>query len=69
MSRSIIDDFYWINFKNLKDESLSDNERYQRIVKWAINAREHNPNVFDALTEWILDDSEWSDDKLDENEQ
>ena len=43
--------------------------KYQRIVNWGIKARGHNPNVFDALTEWILDDSEWTDDKLVENEQ
>jgi AraC-like DNA-binding protein len=69
MSRSFIDEFYWNDFKNQKDELLSDIDKYQRIVNWAVKAREHNPNVFDALTEWILDDSEWTDDKLAENEQ
>ncbi|MGE5633069.1 MAG: helix-turn-helix transcriptional regulator [Caulobacteraceae bacterium] len=69
MSRSFIDEFYWNDFKNQKDELLSDINKYQRIVNWAIKARGHNPNVFDALTEWILDDSEWTDDKLAENEQ
>jgi AraC-like DNA-binding protein len=69
LSRSFIDDFYWSDFKNLKDELLSDTEKYQRIVNWAVKARGHNPNVFDALTEWILDDSEWTADKTVENEQ
>ena len=69
MSRSLIDEFYWNDFKNQKDELLSDLNKYQRIVNWGIKARGHNPNVFDALTEWILDDSEWTDDKLVENEQ
>jgi len=69
MSRTLIDEFYWNDFMNQKDELLSDIEKYQRIVNWAVKARGHNPNVFDALTEWILDDSEWTDDKLVENEQ
>ena len=69
MSRSFIDGFYWSDIKNQEDELLSESERYKRIVKWAVEARNHNPNVFDALTEWILDDSEWTDDKLAENEQ
>jgi AraC-like DNA-binding protein len=69
MSRSFIDEFYWNDFKNQKDELPSDIGKYQRIVNWAVKARGHNPNVFDALTEWILDDSEWTDNKLAENEQ
>jgi AraC-like DNA-binding protein/Ca2+-binding EF-hand superfamily protein len=69
MSRSFIDEFYWNDFKNQKDQLLSDVDKYQRIVNWAVKARGHNPNVFDALTEWILDDSEWTDEKLAENEQ
>jgi len=69
MPRSLIDEFYWNDFKNQKDELLSDIDKYKRIVNWAIKARVHNPNVFDALTEWILDDSEWTDDKIAENEQ
>ena len=69
MSRSFVDEFYWNDFKNQKDELLSDTDKYQRIVNWAVKARGHNPNVFDALTEWILDDSEWTDDRLAENEQ
>lgn len=28
-----------------------------------------NPGVFDELTEWVLDDSQWSDEKISENEQ
>jgi hypothetical protein len=69
MSRSFIDEFYWSDFKNQKDEALSHTEKHQRLVNWAIKAREHNPNAFDNLTEWILDDSEWTEDKLKENEQ
>lgn len=69
MSRKLIDEFCWNDFEAAKDDLLSDTEKYQRIVHWAVKARGHNPNVFDALTEWILDDAEWTDDKLAENEQ
>ncbi|MDR1218893.1 MAG: hypothetical protein LBK73_04710 [Treponema sp.] len=44
-------------------------DKYKRVVDWAAKARGQNPDVFDALTEWVLDDSEWSEDKLSENEQ
>lgn len=69
MSRKLIDEFYWKDFEKQKDELLSDNDKYQRIISWAVKARGQNPNVFDALTEWILDDSQWTDEKLVENEQ
>jgi len=44
-------------------------ERYKRLVEWAKQARGQNPGVFDALSGWILDDAEWTPDKLVENEQ
>lgn len=69
MSRNLIDKFYWSDIKSQKDEILSDEEKYKRVVTWARKARGQNPKVFDALTEWMLDDSEWSDDKITENEQ
>ena len=37
--------------------------------KLGYKGKRHNPNAFDNLTEWILDDSEWTEDKLKENEQ
>jgi len=69
MSRKMIDDFYWNDIDDEKGEKLSNVERYNRIVGWAGKARGQNPNVFDMLTEWVLDDSEWTDEKLAENEQ
>ena len=68
MSRKLIDEFYWSDIEEQNGEKLTDVEKYQRIVSWAGKARGQNPGVFDALTEWVLDDSEWSDDKLTENE-
>ena len=50
-------------------DQLTDAEKYNKLIKWALEARGQNPDVFDALTEWILDDAQWSADKLAENEQ
>jgi hypothetical protein len=69
ISRKLIDEFYWSDIKEQRGEKLSDEEKYKRIINWARKARGQNPKVFDALTEWVLDDSEWSDEKLAENEQ
>ena len=69
MSQRFIDEFYWSNIEGQKGEKLTDSEKYKKIVGWAFKARGQNPNVFDALTEWMLDDSEWTDEKLAENEQ
>ena len=69
MSFKLIDEFYWRDIEEQKGEKLTDTEKYKRIVSWASNARGRNPGVFDALTEWVLDDSQWSDEKLAENEQ
>ena len=65
----LVDGFYWNDIEKQSYEALNDAEKYQELVKWAEKARGQNPGAFDALTEWILDDSEWSEDKLVENEQ
>ncbi len=69
MSSNLIDEFYWSDIEWHKDKQLSDAEKYKQIVSWAAKARGQNPGVFDALTEWVLDDSQWIDEKLDENKQ
>ena len=69
MSRKLIDGFYWSDFEEQNSGEMTDTGKYKRIVSWAAKARGHNPNAFDALTEWILDDSQWNDEKLTENEQ
>ncbi|MFA6947992.1 MAG: hypothetical protein WCQ72_03340 [Eubacteriales bacterium] len=68
MSGKFTGGFYWNDINNT-DTALSAAERYHMAVEWAGKARGQNPNVFDALTEWILDDSEWSEDKLADNHQ
>ena len=70
MSRKIIDDFLLLDLNCIEgqnDEKLSA-EAYKKLVSWAGQARGRNPNVFDALTEWMLDDSKWTDEHLEENE-
>ena len=69
MSRKLIEEFYWIDIDETKDAKLTDVEKYKRIVSWAGKARGQNPGAFDGLTEWVLDDSQWIDEKLAENEQ
>ena len=72
MSDQQFRDFHLLNWSDIRGEAgenLTDAEKYGRIADWAGKARGKNPGVFDALTEWILDDSQWSAEKLAENEQ
>lgn len=71
MSFGIINEFHFADWSNLKEQSgeLSAADKYKRLVQWARKARGQNPTIFDKLSEWILDDSEWTEDKLAENEQ
>ena len=69
MSHKLIDEFYWNETERQKNGKQTAADKYKEIVSWAGKARGRNPGVFDALIEWILDDSEWSDEKLAENEQ
>jgi len=72
MSQKYFNEFHlvdWSEIDGQQGEELSAADKYNRIVGWAGKARGKNPSVFDALTEWILDDSQWTDDKLAENEQ
>ena len=69
MSFKLIDEFCWNNIDDKMTETLSDLEKYQMVIDWSHKARGKNPDVFDSLTDWILDDSQWTEDKLIENEQ
>lgn len=69
MSFKLIDEFCWSNIDDQITEALSDAEKYQMVIEWSQKARGQNPDVFDSLTSWILDDSQWTEDKLIENEQ
>lgn len=62
-------DFFWLNIDEQNYNTLSDTEKYQLFINWAGGARGQNPTVFDELTEWILNDEEWNEDKLAENKQ
>lgn len=69
MAKKLIDEFHWRGNALHKNESLSDQERYDELINWARKARGKNPNVFDKLTEWLLDDMEWSEEQLAQNRQ
>jgi hypothetical protein len=69
MSKMFIENFHWYDIDRQKDENATDAEKYNRITGWARKARGQNPRAFDTLTEWILDDSQWNEDKLALNEQ
>jgi len=65
-------DFHFIDWSEVGKENgavQTDTENYNQIIAWAGKARGINPRVFDALTEWVLDDSQWTDDKLADNER
>jgi len=71
MPHDFINEFYYFDFTKIDgcpDAEPSPAEAYDRLASWAGRARDVNPAVFDALTEWIQDDSEWVDVKLAENE-
>ncbi len=69
MPHHLIDGFCWNDMEAQKNEQLSAEEKYKHVVDWASKARGQNPNAFDALTEWLLNDSQWSGENLAENEQ
>lgn len=67
MPHELIDKFCWCDFEELNADKLTDAEKYKRLVSWAAKARGRNPRVFDELTEWVQDDSQWSEENLAEN--
>ncbi|MBO7746223.1 hypothetical protein I8J29_18605 [Paenibacillus sp. MWE-103] len=70
MPYRLVDEFIWVDWNDIdkqQDETAAD--KYNRIVGWAGKARGKNPGVFDELTSWLMDDSEWTEEKLAENEQ
>ena len=72
MSHGFAGEFHLLDWSEVipqQDEEQTNAEKYNRIVNWARKARGKNPEAFDALTEWMLDDCEWSGEKLAENEQ
>ncbi len=69
MPHNLTDGFCWFGAGEYPDEKPCDEEKYKRMVDWSVKARGKNPAAFDALTEWVLDDAQWSDEKLAENER
>lgn len=69
MDNHLLNGFCWADFSSQENTALTEAERYQEIVNWAGSARGHNPDAFDAVTEWLLDDSKWTEEKLAENKK
>lgn len=61
-----LDDFCW---NDLWESGGTDAERYQAITRWAMRARGQNPDAFDRLTDWILDDGAWTAERMEDNER
>lgn len=72
MAWKLSNDFHlvdWSEIEAQQGEGLTAADKYKKIVSWAGKARATNPSVFDSLIEWLLNDAEWREDKLAENEQ
>lgn len=67
-TRKLIDAFCWGDPSTLP-QSPSPAEEYQAIARWAGSARGRNPKAFDDLTEWLLDDAQWTEEQLSANER
>lgn len=63
----MLNHFYWSDIDWQVEQSPA--EKYQQFIRWARNARGQNLNTFDRIIEWLLDDAEWTSDKLDKNKQ
>jgi len=69
MAWNLTNDFHPVDWNEINEQNeLPAVEKYKMIVNWAGMARATNPSVFDSLSEWILTDSELTEEKLVENE-
>ncbi len=64
--KNLQDSFCWYEQEG-NARAGSPEERYQRIVDWAGQARGTNPDAFDAVTAWLLEADKWSEEQLAEN--
>lgn len=64
MTTDFMNAFLWLEEQDKVVEGRSPQERYQALVTWAAKARGRNPGVFDALTVWMLNDANWTDDLM-----
>lgn len=67
MAHRLIEQFHWLDGNARLTSTLSDQERYQQLIDWAHRARSRNPLAFDNLTDWLMDDAEWTGEQLAEN--
>lgn len=67
MARQFLDNFCWNTIHWEEHKGLTAGEKYGLLVDWAREARGKNPDAFDEITRWMLDDSQWGAEKLEEN--
>ena len=58
MTSERMENFCWFDFS--RAEGHTSEENYQELVDWSREARGKNPNAFDSLKDWVLDDPSWS---------
>jgi len=68
MTHDFTDKLLLIDWSEVNSE-IDAEDAYRMIGHWALAARCANPMAFDELSAWILDDIQWTTDKLAENEQ
>lgn len=61
-------DFCWENGA-WQDRSLTDEEKYRKMGEWALRARGANPLAFDAVSAWLLEDTQWGPEELEKNRE
>ena len=67
MGHRLADGFCW--YVPASGGDAAPEARYREITEWAAKARGKNPNAFDGLTQWMLDNEEWTTDKLERNRE
>ncbi len=59
--------FYWLD--GVCHTQDSDQEQYQELIRWARQARGHNPAAFDRVVTWLKDDAAWTAAKMADNKR
>ena len=67
MSNRVLEAFCWSELEWLTDGELPDKEKYELTCRWAGEARGKNPLAFDGVVGWLIDDAQWTEDRLEEN--
>jgi len=71
MAKKLNDEFLFIGWNKFDKEfgKQKSEKAYKVLVDWARKARGQNPKAFDALSEWVLEDFQWTDERFVANEE